>query len=290
MSMASTETTGREVATYGGFADAFGGCATVVLAIVALSGTRPDILIGIATIIFAAALLIQSGTLLSEMSAGAAVPAEGGSGGLSYVLLGGLAGVVLGILALIGVHAVLLASIAVIVFGTCMAFGSSAVYQAFQVRRSFAAGGRAPTEVLINEIAAGSSGLQAMAGLARRVAEQPGVDEAGDVVGLHRPERHAACSGAHLEQRLQPQQPARAVAHDGERQAAFGRDGRQRVGDLVGAGGHGRRIARNPDCRGRHGAVLSKRAAQPSTVAADTRAHKRSSTSADGPVAHSPRQ
>lgn len=166
MSMASTETTGREVATYGGFADAFGGCATVVLAIVALSGTRPDILIGIATIIFAAALLIQSGTLLSEMSAGAAVPAEGGSGGLSYVLLGGLAGVVLGILALIGVHAVLLASIAVIVFGTCMAFGSSAVYQAFQVRRSFAAGGRAPTEVLINEIAAGSSGLQAMAGLA----------------------------------------------------------------------------------------------------------------------------
>lgn len=163
MSMASTETTGREVATYGGFADAFGGCATVVLAIIALSGTRPDILIGIATIIFAAALLIQSGTLLSEMSAGAAVPAEGGSGGLAYVLLGGVAGVVLGILALIGVQSALLTPIAVIVFGSAMAFGSGAVYRAVQARRSTAAG---PADVLIGEIAAGSSGLQAMAGLA----------------------------------------------------------------------------------------------------------------------------
>ena len=62
------------------------------------------------------------------------------------------------------------------------------------------------------------------------------------------------------------------------------------VGDVVGAGGQRRGVARDPDPGRRHDAVLPKAAAQPSTVAADTRARRRSSTSAAGPVAHRPRQ
>lgn len=54
----SSSTGSREAATYGGFVDALGGIATIVLAIIGLSGVKPDILVSIATIVFGAALLI----------------------------------------------------------------------------------------------------------------------------------------------------------------------------------------------------------------------------------------
>ena len=54
----SSETTFQEAATYGGVVDAIGGIATVILAIVALSGISQSMLGGIATIVFGAALLI----------------------------------------------------------------------------------------------------------------------------------------------------------------------------------------------------------------------------------------
>ena len=62
----SSETTFQEAATYGGVVDAIGGIATVILAIVALSGVSQSMLGGIATIVFGAALLIQGGTMLTE--------------------------------------------------------------------------------------------------------------------------------------------------------------------------------------------------------------------------------
>jgi len=166
MSMTSTESTTYDVANYGGFVDAFGGAATVVLAIIALSGTSPPILLGIATIVFGAALLVQSGTVLTEM---AAVPAgiEGGSGGLSMVFLAGAAGIVLGVLGLIGIHDVLLTSIAVIAFGGALLFGSSAVSSVFRIRQAGFRGRVASgTEMIVNEFAAGSAGLQSLSGIA----------------------------------------------------------------------------------------------------------------------------
>jgi hypothetical protein len=49
----STETgTAGETAAYGGFVDALGGIATIVLAVVALAGIKADILVSIATIVF----------------------------------------------------------------------------------------------------------------------------------------------------------------------------------------------------------------------------------------------
>jgi hypothetical protein len=56
------------VANYGGVVDAIGGAATVVLAIIGLSGTSADMLLAIATIVFGTALLIQRGTILSELT------------------------------------------------------------------------------------------------------------------------------------------------------------------------------------------------------------------------------
>ena len=88
--MASTEHTFQEAATYGGLVDAVGGIATIVLAIIALSGINQPTLAAIATIVFGAALLIQGGTMLTEYTklifpAGAVDPTEDivGGGGIS---------------------------------------------------------------------------------------------------------------------------------------------------------------------------------------------------------------
>ena len=45
--MSMTESLSREPSTYGGFADALGGIATIVLAIVGLAGVHPQLLISI---------------------------------------------------------------------------------------------------------------------------------------------------------------------------------------------------------------------------------------------------
>ena len=69
MSMTHTERISTEAAAYGGLIDAIGGVATIVLAIVALAGAHPETIIPITVIVFAAALLIQGGAILSDTQA-----------------------------------------------------------------------------------------------------------------------------------------------------------------------------------------------------------------------------
>ena len=45
----STESASRDTAAYGGFVDAIGGAATIVLAIIGLSGAKPEMLLAVAT-------------------------------------------------------------------------------------------------------------------------------------------------------------------------------------------------------------------------------------------------
>lgn len=176
MAFAMTETIPGEM-NYGGFADAMGGTATIVLAIVALAGIHPDLLVGIATIIFGAALLLQAGAMLSEythislpadMSSGSTEDFRGG--GLSVLFLGGLAGIVLGVLALIGIAAAQLTAIAVIAFGGSLVISSNAVWQLHVLKHAARKSRTSPDwrqwgEVLAGEVASGSAGFQALAGL-----------------------------------------------------------------------------------------------------------------------------
>jgi hypothetical protein len=176
MSMTSVETGAREVTNYGGLVDAAGGAATVVLAIIGLAGTRTDMLLAIATVVFGAALLIQSGTILSELThmmfpAGAAAQAdEFSAGGLTIEFVVGTAGIVLGVLALLGLYSIELIAITVIAFGAAIVFGSNSVWSVYRMKRALVrSGGRhaiSGSEILANEMAAGSAGLQAFAGLA----------------------------------------------------------------------------------------------------------------------------
>lgn len=175
MSMTQAEVTSSEYASYGGFVDAIGGVATVVLAIIGLSGTYPALMLGIVTIIFGAALLIEGGTMLSEYAhiifpadvATAPVEQFGGSS-LSVLFLVGAAGIVLGVLALVGIHPAILTAAAVIAFGAALVLSSNAVsnlHQLKSVSERFATM-RTGTEILAGEVASGSSGVQAVAGLA----------------------------------------------------------------------------------------------------------------------------
>jgi hypothetical protein len=141
------------------------------LAIIGLAGVKPEIMVSIATIVFGAALLIQGGAMLTEftlteMTPEAGTPTTGG--GISALFLVGFAGIVLGILALLGVYAPVLTPVAAIAFGAALVISSSAVWQLLTTR-SFEARfqARSPMlRVMASEVAAGSAGLQAMLGLA----------------------------------------------------------------------------------------------------------------------------
>ncbi len=172
MSTTYTEGVGTETAAYGGLVDAIGGVATVVLAIVALAGVREDVLVPIAVIVFGAALLIQGGAMLSEyaqISFPAGVSAEQfGAEGLSALFLVGGAGIVLGILALIGIAAATLTAVSVIAFGAAMLLSSNSVRHLYMARSAamLTAAPQGGTQFLAGEMTAGSAGVQLLAGLA----------------------------------------------------------------------------------------------------------------------------
>jgi hypothetical protein len=167
-----------EAAAYGGLADAIGGIATVVLAILALAGVHREIILPIAVIVFGAALLVQGGTMLSEY-AGIIFPAgstgasseQFGVGSLSSLFLVGVAGIVLGILALLGISPEILTAIAVIAYGSALMLTSNAVRHLYMLQSSANRSGvpRAGTELLAGEMASGSAGVQMLAGLASLV-------------------------------------------------------------------------------------------------------------------------
>src|SRR5579884_2695589 len=120
----------------GSLVEAFGGAAAVVLAIIALAGGAPTLLMTITTIVLGAALLVEGAAVLGryerllrdvEAPGGSRVArAELGSG-MTAESVAGVAGVVLGILSLLGLAPTVLSPIALIVFGGGLVLGSAAV-------------------------------------------------------------------------------------------------------------------------------------------------------------------
>ena len=165
---------------YGGLIDAIGGVATIVLVICGLVGIAPPMMVAIATIVFGVALLIQGGAMLSEYTQvvfpggvrTASVEQMGGNS-LALVFLVGAAGIVLGVLSLLGISAAVLTPVAAIGYGTALLLSSNAVWRLYVLRRASAqmetAIGQSQhvgAEMLASEMASGSAGIQALAGLA----------------------------------------------------------------------------------------------------------------------------
>jgi hypothetical protein len=117
------EKTSAVVVSGGSLAEALCGVAAIMLAIVSLAGVFPISLGAIAAIVLGAGLVLEGlaigarfTNLLQGMSGSRIATAELG-GGLSAEFLAGAAGIVLGILALVGIAPVTLLWVTSIVFG-----------------------------------------------------------------------------------------------------------------------------------------------------------------------------
>ena len=114
----------------GSGAEAISGAGAAVLAILALAGVLPDILMPIAAIGIGAALLFKGGAIASrfrrimERAARDTEQEIELGGGMSAEIIGGVGGVVLGILALVEVAPMTLMAISAIVFGGALMMGT----------------------------------------------------------------------------------------------------------------------------------------------------------------------
>jgi hypothetical protein len=112
----------------GGLAESIAAIGVVVLSILALAGVLPVTLLAIACIGAGAALVFEGAAVTSRVSTllAARLPTSTAEleGGFAAEVLAGVAGIVLGILALIGVGPLVLPIVAAIVFGAGMLLGS----------------------------------------------------------------------------------------------------------------------------------------------------------------------
>ena len=118
-----TEQTQVRVAAGGSLLEAFGAIATMALAIVALAGIWSPTMAGIATIVAGAATIMEGGAWsMRRQWSPTAELTETNEGGMGADFVGGIAAVVLGILALLGIATASLIPIAVLVLGATNLF------------------------------------------------------------------------------------------------------------------------------------------------------------------------
>lgn len=115
-------------------AEAIAGIIAIVLTILGLAHVEPQLLVAIATIAIGVALLAQGAAIADEYAhltayQGDAAIIFGGSSTWSIELLAGAAGVVLGILALLGVAPLILVAIAIIAMGGGLSLSAGATAQ-----------------------------------------------------------------------------------------------------------------------------------------------------------------
>lgn len=145
-----------------------GAAATIVLAILGLAGVLPESMTAIATIVLGATLLFEAGAAGTRHASFAQSPLAGesvgahapGRGGVSAETLGGLAGIALGILALLRFAPVILSTVALIAFGGALLIENEAKGRA--ARAAARAGSFDASEV-------GSSGGEILVGIGAAV-------------------------------------------------------------------------------------------------------------------------
>lgn len=111
--------------------EALVGAGAIILAIIGLAGVQSFYMAAIACIAVGAALILEGAVLMAkhaemvtDFDPTRSDRIEAG-GGVSAELLGGGAGIVLGILALVGIVPMILLSVALIAFGACLLIGAT---------------------------------------------------------------------------------------------------------------------------------------------------------------------
>jgi hypothetical protein len=146
-----------------------GGAGAVVLAILALIGVLPEALAPIAAIAIGVSLLIGGGTIASQYSRFLRRTQPGYAdlvrGGLGIEVLCGLAGVALGVLALLGIDPVTLLASAAIVFGGALLMASFTTARVNAFAGAGTVGSSVPHE-LAREAVSAASGTEVLIGAA----------------------------------------------------------------------------------------------------------------------------
>jgi hypothetical protein len=159
-------------ARQGGLIGDVGGVATVVLAILGLIGLYAPIMAVIATIVFGVTLLIQGKGMMFEYARfsfllGARSPINGFNvGSRSAVVLFGAGGIALGVLSLLDFNSAVLTPIASIMLGGALVLSSVSVWHLNLVRRASARSEESSRDILANQIAFDSAGIQIFGGFA----------------------------------------------------------------------------------------------------------------------------
>jgi hypothetical protein len=160
-----------EIITGGSLAEAIGGIAVVVLSILGLAHVAPNFMIPIATLVVGGALLFQGASVAIEYSE--LIHRIGGStlqnttlgGGVSTEILAGVAGIVLGILALLAIDPAVLLPVAVIVFGGALVISSGEISRLNSLKMEVS-GAHETAQHVANEAMTAASGTQVLIGLA----------------------------------------------------------------------------------------------------------------------------
>lgn len=163
------QTTARVLAG-GSLAEGLAGAAAIALSIIGLAGYFPLYMVTIATIAVGAALLFEGGAISSRISD--IVNRSGNSSyemseigsGMTAEFLAGIAGITLGILALIGMYPLMFVAISAIIFGVALIISSGTIS-----RLNFFALGRYDNEnvrAVAREALYAASSVQLLIGIA----------------------------------------------------------------------------------------------------------------------------
>jgi hypothetical protein len=153
----------------GTLAEGIAGIGAIVLAVIGLANILPNIMLPVATIAVGAALLFEGGAItarfshLLTMGRGHMNMREYGIG-MTTELFGGIVGIVLGVLALIGIAPLVLVPVAAIVFGAALLLGSGVTARLNSLWAMTAEDREIVREVTREAIAA-SAGVQFLIGL-----------------------------------------------------------------------------------------------------------------------------
>jgi hypothetical protein len=156
----------------GSSGEAVAGGAAVVLAILGLVDVLPMYMVSIAAIC-AGAAMFQEGTAIAAQYRQLEEQINGSEkktkvalgGGMGFQVLGGIAGIVLGILALVGVASVILVAVAVIAMGGSLLLGAGATERLDKARTEWGLPQYSKSQWIRDSIL-DAAGLQVLAGLA----------------------------------------------------------------------------------------------------------------------------